>query len=61
MMIEGMKAVVPDVNVDVSFAATDRWYKNAEEKYDSSGKVLLIWRPDAPEAPSDTLAISAAA
>ncbi len=61
LMIEGMNAVVPDVNMDVSFAATDRWYKNAEAAYDSSGEHLLIWRPDAPEAPNHTLAISAAA
>ena len=62
LMIEGMKAVVPDVNVDVSFAATDRWYKDAEAVYGSSGKVLLLWRPEPVEKDlKATTAVSAAA
>ncbi len=44
-MIEGMKQVVPDVRVDVSFAATGRWYKAAEAVWDTSGERLLLWQP----------------
>lgn len=46
LMIEGMSAVVPDVRVDVSFAAIDRWYKDAEAVYDSGSKKLILWQPD---------------
>jgi hypothetical protein len=44
-MIAAMKEVVPDVAVDVSVAAADRWYKDAEAVYDPEGKRLLLWRP----------------
>jgi len=44
-MIRGMKEVVPDVRVDVSYAATKRWYKDAEAEWDEKGKRLLLWHP----------------
>jgi len=46
LMLDGMKAVVPDVKVDVSFAATDRWYKDAVAVYDATGEQLLLWSPE---------------
>lgn len=49
LMIEGMKAVVPDVLVDVKYAAADRWYKDAEAVFDPSGKKLLLWHPEKKE------------
>ena len=45
LMIEGMRAVVPDIRVEVSFAATDRWYKDAEAVFDEAHKRLLLWQP----------------
>ena len=45
LMVKGMKAVVPDVTVGVKFAATDRWYKDAEAVFDRKGKKLLLWQP----------------
>src|SRR5207245_585572 len=45
LMIRGMRAVVPDIEIDVSYAATDRWYKDAEAIFDETGKELLLWRP----------------
>lgn len=45
LMIEGMKEVVPDILVDVSIAATDRWHKEAEAVWDKGGKRLLLWHP----------------
>jgi DNA polymerase I-like protein with 3'-5' exonuclease and polymerase domains len=45
LMIEGMKQVVPDLLVGVSYAATDRWWKEAAAIYDASGNQLLIWQP----------------
>jgi hypothetical protein len=44
LMIAGMKEVVPDILVDVSFAAADRWYKDAEPVFDQKGK-LVLWQP----------------
>jgi DNA polymerase I-like protein with 3'-5' exonuclease and polymerase domains len=44
-MIAGMQEVVPDVRIDVSFAASDRWYKDAELKYGDSEQELLLWTP----------------
>jgi DNA polymerase I-like protein with 3'-5' exonuclease and polymerase domains len=44
-MIQGMKEVVPDIRVDVSFAATDRWYKGAEAVWDEKDERLLLWHP----------------
>ena len=45
-LINGMKEVVPDVLVDVSFAATDRWHKEAEAVWGRKGKRLLLWHPE---------------
>ncbi len=45
LMVEGMKAVVPDVKVGVSYAATDRWHKDAEAVLDNKGKKLSLWHP----------------
>jgi hypothetical protein len=47
-MIEGMKAVVPDVKVDVSYAASARWYKDAEAVFSKKGK-LVLWHPPQPK------------
>jgi hypothetical protein len=49
LMIKGMKEVVPDVLVDVSFAATDRWHKDAEAVWNKKGTRLLLWHPEDPE------------
>jgi hypothetical protein len=46
LMIAGMREVVPDVDVDVSYAAADRWYKKAKAVFSTSGKKLLLWRPE---------------
>ena len=45
LMVQGMRLVVPNVKVDVSFAAADRWYKDAEAVYDATGKRLLVYKP----------------
>jgi hypothetical protein len=45
LMIQGMREVVPDVRIDVSYAATNRWHKDAEAVYDAAGERLLLWRP----------------
>jgi hypothetical protein len=44
LMIEGMRAVVPDVAVEVAFAASERWYKDAKAVFDGEGR-LLPWSP----------------
>lgn len=48
LMIDGMQAVVPDVRVDVAYAATERWHKDAEAVFDRTGKKLLLWTPANP-------------
>jgi hypothetical protein len=45
-MIAGMAEVVPDVRVDVDFAATARWHKKAKAVYDTNGN-LMLWAPAA--------------
>jgi DNA polymerase I-like protein with 3'-5' exonuclease and polymerase domains len=45
LLIEGMRQVVPDVHVDVSYAATARWYKDAEAVFGGRPKKLLLWSP----------------
>ncbi len=45
-MIAGMREVVPDVRVEVSYAAAVRWYKDAEAVIDSTGKKLELWTPE---------------
>lgn len=42
LMIAGMKLVVPDVNIDVTYAATERWHKDAEALFDEGRTSLLI-------------------
>jgi hypothetical protein len=49
LMVEGMKSVAPDLKVGVTFAATDRWYKDAEAVYDKKRKKLLLWHPPQPQ------------
>lgn len=56
LMIEGMKAVVPDVLVGVKYAATDRWHKDAEAVFDKTGKQLLLWRPQQQEEKTPAIA-----
>ncbi len=43
LMIKGMKAVVPDVRVDVEYAASQRWYKKAKVILDQKGKLTTWW------------------
>ena len=42
LMIDGMKEVVPDVRIDVEYAACRCWSKSAEMRLDESGK-LIPW------------------
>ena len=42
-----MKEVVPDVRVDVDFAAARRWHKRAKAVDDAGGN-LVPWEPPAP-------------
>lgn len=55
IMIEAMREVVPDVQIKVACAASDRWYKAAEAVYDPIDGRLLLWTPPAtqptPEVP----------
>lgn len=51
LMKQGMKLVVPDVAVGVSYAATDRWYKGAEAVRSKDGG-LVLWQPAAPSPSS---------
>jgi hypothetical protein len=44
LMLAGMRQVIPDVRVEVAYAATDRWHKNAKAVFDAEGRVLL-WKP----------------
>ncbi len=44
LMIEGMREVVPDVRIEVEYAAASRWYKSAKAVYDQEGN-LLLWTP----------------
>lgn len=46
LMIKGMKSVVPDVRVDVEYAASERWYKKATVVLDARGN-LTTWQPKA--------------
>jgi len=39
LMLKGMRAVVPDVHVDVEYAVTDRWYKGGEMVFGDDGKL----------------------
>lgn len=46
IMIAAMHEVVPDVRIDVEFAAMDRWQKEAKEVTGPGGS-LEVWRPPA--------------
>jgi hypothetical protein len=58
-MIEGMKEVLPDLRVGVTYAATDRWRKKAEAVFDEHGR-LCLWYPEAEESTSSLTAKRAA-
>jgi DNA polymerase I-like protein with 3'-5' exonuclease and polymerase domains len=45
LMIEGMCEVVPDVRVDVEYAACERWYKNAKPVFNEDRTELRLWQP----------------
>jgi hypothetical protein len=47
-VIEGMRAVVPDVSVNVEYAACDRWYKKAKPDFSPDGNALQLWQPALP-------------
>ena len=42
LMIEGIREVVPNVHIDVDYAAATRWYKSAKDVSDAEGR-LLLW------------------
>lgn len=44
-MIAGMKQVLPDLRVEVEYAATDRWYKGAKPSFNDHGD-LCLWQPE---------------
>jgi hypothetical protein len=44
LMVEGMRTVVPDIEIGVKFAAADRWYAEAKAVFDKSGR-LVLWEP----------------
>ncbi len=44
-MIDGMQEVVPDVKIEVNYAAMTRWYKDATCVLDPAGTGLLLWVP----------------
>jgi hypothetical protein len=48
LMIEGMRAVVPDVSVNVEYAACERWYKKAKPVFTPDGNALRLWQPALP-------------
>ncbi len=45
LMIRGMKEVVPDVRIDVEYAASHRWYKKAKPVFDEKTGALMPWEP----------------
>lgn len=47
LMIDGMKIVVPDLRIDVQYAASNMWTKSAKVVFDDQGR-LAAWSP--PEA-----------
>jgi DNA polymerase I-like protein with 3'-5' exonuclease and polymerase domains len=46
LMVDGMKEVLPEMRVEVQYAATDRWRKGAKPVFDKSGR-LSLWYPQA--------------
>lgn len=57
IMIAGMREVIPDFRVDVEYAASDRWYKNAKAAFDAAGK-LQLWQPKTKDLPPATLTVA---
>lgn len=53
LMITGMQEVVPDLKVDVSYAAADRWYKGAKAVFAGGKKTLLPWAPAESSSPEE--------
>jgi hypothetical protein len=49
-MVAGMAAAVPEVQIDVDFAAGARWHKKAKAAYDSTGN-LVPWEPAPAQRP----------
>ncbi len=47
LMVEGMEEVIPDIRVDVNYAAMARWFKDAEAVFGEAGE-LLLWTPEGP-------------
>jgi DNA polymerase I-like protein with 3'-5' exonuclease and polymerase domains len=45
LMVKGMKSVVPDVRVDVEYAASERWYKKAKLVLDQKRGNMVAWQP----------------
>jgi hypothetical protein len=45
IMIEAMHEVVPDVRIDVEYAAMDRWQKKAKAELDDQGRLVCWSRP----------------
>jgi hypothetical protein len=45
LMIEGMREVVPDVRIEVNFAASNRWYASAEAITSDQNTALHLWHP----------------
>jgi DNA polymerase I-like protein with 3'-5' exonuclease and polymerase domains len=54
IMIDGMRRVVPDVLIDVKYAAADRWHKDAEPVFDATGEKLMLWQPPSITRPVPT-------
>jgi hypothetical protein len=50
LMIQGMRQVVPDVRIEVEFAASDRWLKSAKPAFDDAGR-LCLWPTAHQESP----------
>ena len=44
LMIEAMRRVVPDVQIDVQYVVSDLWAKSAELVVDDDGR-LTVWTP----------------
>ncbi len=41
LMVDGMRAVLPDVAVGVEYAATTRWAKGAKATFDEAGRLVV--------------------
>jgi len=58
LMIDAMRDVVPDVRIDVDYAAAARWYKSAKERHDAEGNLLLWTPPVEDESPAALTALA---